>query len=445
MKTSVEEISPVKKKVIIEVEADEVTRQIDSAYRDLGKRAKIPGFRPGKVPRKILEGQFGKQVLDDVTRTLVNDSLPRALQEVAFFPLAMPSIENGLPKRGEDFIYSAVMEVRPEFEVKDYMGLSVQKEKCAITDEDVEKQLEEVRKTHGRLNPVEEDRPAQEKDYVVVDYEAFENGAPVENIKNNNFLVQIGSGQFYADVEKALVGMKKEESKEIRVAFEKEDARAGALAGKEVDFKVSLLDIKELDLPELDDAFATGLGADFKDLNDLKDKIRKGLEDRENKRIDSDLKGRIMKEISDTVEFELPESLVDSELRAALESVKQNFAQSGMDIEKAGLSEEKIKEDLRPAAENRVKSMLILGEIAKEKEISVDDKDLDQAFVEMGEKMNQSPEVLRKYYEGNNLLDSFRDKLLEEKTLNYLVEGANVEEVEPDQLKDKNDTDPDNK
>jgi trigger factor len=434
MKTRLEEISPVKKKLEIEIEAGEVDKRIDEAYRDLRKGVRLPGFRPGKVPRKILERRFGNQVIDDVTRRLVNETLPKAVEETNTIPLSMPVIENEILKLGQNFKYSALMEVRPEFELKDYMGLDVEKERFSVGEEDVEAQLEEIRKTHGQLSSIETERGIKEEDFAVIEYEGIEDGKALEGIKNSNFLLRVGSHDFHPDFEKALIGLKKGEMSEFDVDFE-EDYSHPKLAGRGVTFKVKVIEIKEMSLPELDDEFAKNLGAEFKDLNNLKDKIRETLIEREEKRVDRELKMRLLKKVSDSVDFELPESLVDSELNGAIENIRQNLLRSGSNMEKAGLNEEKLKQDLKPASEKRVKDMLVLAEIARSNDLNITEAELSGGFKDLALSTGQDPEALSQYYEANNLRESFRQQLLEEKTLNYLVKGANIIEVEADKIK----------
>ncbi|MBW1869482.1 MAG: trigger factor family protein [Deltaproteobacteria bacterium] len=151
MKTTLEDINPVKKKLLIEIDSKEVDKRLNQAYGEIRKSAKIPGFRPGKVPRKILETYFGNQVIDDVTRELISDSFPKAVDEVKTFPLGQPILEKEALKQGQDFNYSAIMEVRPEFEVKDYLGLDVEKEILSVSEEDVQKRLEEIREANGKM------------------------------------------------------------------------------------------------------------------------------------------------------------------------------------------------------------------------------------------------------------------------------------------------------
>jgi len=208
MKASIEQISPVKKRLTVEVEAQEVDRKIEEAYRELKKRAKVDGFRPGKVPRNILQRYFGEQVTQDVKRGLLSETLPQAFEETKIFPVAMPVIENESLKVGEGYKYVALMEVRPEFALKDYMGLEVDKELVSVSEEVVNSQIEEIRPVNSRLQPLEEDRGIRNEDCAILEYEAFEGEQPIEGMKAQNFLVRVGSNQFHPEFEKGLLGLK---------------------------------------------------------------------------------------------------------------------------------------------------------------------------------------------------------------------------------------------
>jgi trigger factor len=433
MKTSVEDISSVKKKLLIEIESLEVNNRLNEAFEELGKRAEIPGFRRGKVPRKILERHFGNQVVDDVARDLINKTLPQAVEEAGTFPIGTPLLEKETLKQGQDFRYSAVMEVRPKFKLGKYLGLEVKKEKCFVTEEDVQNQLDQIRASRGSLKTIDQERPVQNGDYVVLDYEAFEGKRPLDGIKASNFLLKVGSNNFHPKFEESLIGLSKESRSEFNVDFER-DYYHSKLAGRNVKFKVRLVSIKEMVLPVLDDEFAKNIDSEIKDLEDLRKKIREAVINREEKRIERELRQRLLQNISDSVDFDLPQVLVESEIMYAIENVRQNMLRSGSSLEKAGLSEEKLWEDFRPVAEKRVKEMLILGEIAKENNISVEEEDLQKGFEDLAATTGQPAKTIREYYEARNLVDSLREKLIEEKTLKYLVECANICEVDRSEL-----------
>lgn len=429
MKTSVEDISSVQKKITVAIPAEKVDEKINTAYKDLRKRAKIPGFRPGKVPRNILESHYGAQVAEDVARDLVNDTLLKAAEEHHVIPLTMPVVENALVKGGKDFEYTAIMEVRPDFDLESYKELELEKEKCHITEEQVDKELEQVRKGQGQLQALEDNRAVQDGDYVTIDYEAFDGDVSVEGLKATNYLLQVGSGDFHPDFERALIGLNVGDSTEAKVDFAA-DHHHTQLAGKSLKFNGKIKSIKTLILPELDDEFAKGLGSEFKDLAHLKEKIRENLVKREESRVDKDVKNQLMDKLAAHAEFELPECLVRFEVDTAMRTVRDNLIRSGSSFEKAGLDEAKIREEMRPSSEKRVRNMLILEKIADKEALEVGEMDLDEGFKKAAEAMGQDPKMLRQYYEANRLMDSFKQKLLEEKTLNYLLEGAKISEVE---------------
>lgn len=436
MKTNTEAISQVKTKLSVEIMAEEVDKKINQSYRDLNKKAKIKGFRPGKVPRYILERYYGSEVIADVTRSMVTESLPTALEENKIVPLTMPAVENENVKSGQNFTYTAVMEIRPEFELKDYLGLEAQKIKVDISDETVAKQIEQIRRSRGQLKNIEEDRPARMDDYVVIEYKSFENGTLLEGIHSDNYLLRLGSNDFHLDFEKDILGLKKGDKKEIQVSFEEDYFHKG-LAGKTVDFEVKLVEIKELELPELNDDFAKNLGAGVNTLAELTDKVKSELIAREEEKADQDVKRQLLEKISGKVDFTLPQSLVESELNLALENVRQNLIRSGSNMDKAGLDEKKLREEIRPASEKRVKETLILMEIARQNDLTVGEAELADRFREMALSIGQSPEVLRNYYEANNILETFKDRLLEEKTLNFLIKGAKITETNAEKPDEK--------
>jgi trigger factor len=217
MKSALEVISPVKKKLVVELEPEEVDKKIEETYRNLGKSAKVPGFRPGKIPRKVLERVYGPQVSEEVARELVKETLPRAMDETRTFPLSVPMVENDMLKAGEPFKYTAVLEVKPEFELKEYMGLDVEKEIVRVKEEEVEKQLEEIRKANGKLVAVEEDRPIREGDFAIVQYAAYQDGKLLEELKADNHPVKVGSNEFHPEFEKALLDHKTGDSVRVGV------------------------------------------------------------------------------------------------------------------------------------------------------------------------------------------------------------------------------------
>ena len=428
MKTRVEEISEVKRKINVEIDAEEVTKSIDKAYSQLSRKAKVKGFRPGKAPRKILEQYYGKQVVNDVKSDLIRESFPKVLDETKLFPLGEPSIEDELINPDNIFRYAIFMEVKPEFEIKNYMGISVDKEVLNISEETVDKSIEKIRKSHAKLISIEEDRGIIEQDRVIINYEGFWKDKPIKDIKGQEFMVHVGSGNFYKEVESGIVGLKKGDEKDIEIDLD-ENFSDSRLAGKLVNFNIVIIDIKKEDLPELNDDFAKVLGDNFESLADLRQKVTEEITLQEEKRIDSELKKRLIGKISDSVNFELPQILVESEINHSINSLKEGFSQNGMTMESTGISESKMRQELIKPSEVKIKEELALDAIARLEAITVEEKDIGDAFDSLSGRTGSDPALIRQYYESNNLMNSFEAQILAEKTLNHLVKGAIINDV----------------
>ncbi len=428
MEMNIEEISQVKRRIDVEIDAGEVTTKLDQAYRELSKKAKVKGFRPGKVPRRILEQYYSQQVLSDVKSDLIEKSFSQVLEKSNLYPLGKPSLEDGVMKQGESFKYTIVMEVKPNFELKDYKGISVEKEIVNVSEDDVDKKLEEIREAHANLNPITTDREIRDGDYVIIDFDAFSNKEPMKDLNGQDILIQVGSGNFYPEIESGLLGLRKGSGKEIAVTF-KEDFQDRTLAGKAVVFSVHVKDIKEKELPKLNNNFAKSLGGDIKSLAGLRKRVKQDIILQEERRVDRELKKRLLKKIADSVEFELPQAAVEEEIERSIATFKQNLMLRGARFESTGLSEEKMREDLREGAEQRVKEDLVLGKIADLEKIDLDEDTIREGFKNLAAQTGRDMAQLRRYYEENRLMDSFRNQLLVEKILNHCVQGANITEV----------------
>jgi len=429
METSIEETSQVKRRISVEIEAEEVTKKLDQAYKEFSKKVKVKGFRPGKAPRKVLEQYYGKQIVNDVKSDLIKESFSKVIEETKLFPLGSPSIEDEVMRPGENFMYTILMEVRPDFELKDYMGISVEKEILNISEDDVDKRLEEIKEAHAKLISIDEGRPIKEGDYVIIDYDCVWKDRPLKGINGKDFMVHVGSKNFYPDLESGIVGLKKDDRKDLTIDFN-EDFGDRRLAGKSVTFRIHVQDIKKKDLPGLNDDFARDLGNDFKSLTDLRKRVKEDITLNEERKIDRELKDRLLKNIAAMVDFELPEVMVENEIERSIATIKQNLLRTGTKFESAGISEEKMRHDLRAAAEETVKEKLILGKIADMEDIRVEDSDIRDGFRELAAQTGNDPAKLQQYYEKNNLLDSFGNQLLVEKVLNHLVQDAKINEVQ---------------
>ena len=424
MKASVEEISSIKKKVSVEIPEDQVTKEVESFYKDLGKKAKIKGFRPGKVPRDILERYFKDYIKAEVVQKLIQDTYPQALTEADLQPVSPPVIDPGEFESGKPFQYSAVIEVKPAIKLEGYTGLKIEGKKEVVKDEEVEERLKALQNLHANLKAISEARPIQTGDYVIVDYEARMGGKPLEGGKAIDFTLEVGSGQFIPALEEKLIGLKPEEDKEIEVSFP-EDYGYKKWAGKTISFHVKIKEIKEKILPPLDDEFAKDLG-DYASFEELKAKLKGEIEKEKELGLERQLKDQVVDQLLEGNPFEVPESLVEEQAKALVSDTKLRLATQGVDLKNLGVSEEKLQGDYRAVAQRQVKTFLILERIAGQEGILVTDEEAEARLQEMAERMHQKFDVVKRYYEKNGLLPEVKAGIIRDKTLNFLLEKANI-------------------
>lgn len=429
MKATVEDISSVKKRIDFVIPREKVTEDLDAAYNLLRKNARIKGFRPGKAPRPILERMYKGQVEEEVINNMINEAYPKAIEEQDLQPLGMPTIDKGPLTRDNDFTFSATLEVAPKVEPHDYLDMELKRQKLNVTDEMVEKQLEMIQSAHAQLKTVEEERPLKEGDTAIINYQGYEDDHPLEKVKNENFPVALGLNRFNEELEKALVGVGKGEKKSVDVTFPSDFTNA-QIAGKTVRFDVEVIDIKEKIIPELDDEFAKDVSSEFQTLDDLKKKIREQLTDAEEQRIEADVFNQIREKLVASHQFEVPASLVDYQIQQMISNMEQNLRQRGLNFEAAGMVPEKLADEYKGPAEERVKSSLVLDSIARKESIKVEDDEVDAEFEKIASQIGQKKDVIEKFYRENNMIDNMTDKLLEEKTLKYIVDHGTIAEVE---------------
>jgi len=424
MKASVEEISSIKKKVSIEIPEDQVTQEVESFYKDLGKKAKIKGFRPGKVPRDILERYFKDYIKAEVIQKLIQDTYPQALSEANLQPVSPPVVDPGEFENGKPFQYSAVIEVKPDIKLEGYTGLKIEGKKEEVKDEEVGERLKALQNLHANLKAISEARPIQAGDYVIIDYEASMDGKPLEGGKAIDFTVEVGSGQFIPALEEKLIGLKPEEEKEIEVSF-LEDYGYKKWAGKTISFHVKIKEIKEKILPPLDDEFAKDLG-DYASFEELKAKLKGEIEKEKELGLERQLKDQVVDQLLEANPFEVPDSLVEEQVKAMISDTKLRLAAQGVVLKNLSVSEEKLQEDYKVMAQKQVRTFLILEKIAGQEGIAVTDDEADDRLREMSERMHQKFDVVKRYYEKNGLLPEVKDGIIRDKTLNFLLEKANI-------------------
>ena len=424
MKVHVEEISPIKKKVHVEVPEDHVAKEIDSFYDELKKKAKIKGFRPGKAPRSILERYFKDYTTGEVLQRLIQETFPKALSEVSCSPVAPPAFDPQELESGKPFRYAAIVEVKPEIKIEDYAGLNLEGKKEDVGDEELEERLKSLQNLHAQLKTISEPREIRTGDYVILDYDAKMDGKPLDEGKGIDVPVEVGSGRFIPTLEEKLIGLKPEDERDVDVSFPADYAYK-KWAGKTVSFHVKVKEIKEKILPALDEEFAKDLGG-FDSLEALKVKLREDMQKAKEMALDRHLKDQIVDQLLQKNSFEIPPSLVEDQNQALVSEAKLRLASQGMNLKDMDISEDKLREDYRAVAERQVKTYLILEKIAGQEGISVSDEEVQDRLKEISERSHQKLDAVKRYYEKNGLIPEIQAGILGDKTLNFLLEKSNV-------------------
>jgi trigger factor len=424
LKVEIENLSEVKRKLKIEVPSTAVTQEVDRAYRELGKRAKVKGFRPGKVPRSVLEMYYRKQIEQDVSDTLVRRSLGEALKDKDLEPIILSWPEAPPPVvAGQDYRYSVELEVSPEFTAADYLGLKLEAPEVEVTDAEVDGRLEEIRESNALLKPPAADRGVQAGDFVILDYQAYFAGQPVEGGKAEGTYVEVGSGKFNAEFEGNLIGLKAGAESRFAVALP-EDFANPLLAGKVVDFQVKIHEVKEKVVSELDDSFAQNLGGNFQTMADLRTAVREDIIKGKERERQAYLENQVADQFLARHDFEVPPSLITQEQEAMLRDQMDRYGQMGMNP--AGLDTAKMLEVLKPMAERRVRVRLVLSRIAAQENLAVDDAEVDAALARIAVHSGRDVAQVKKFYEEHDLLGSLRRTLLDDKTMKLVLDKAEI-------------------
>lgn len=424
MEVKVEEISPVERRLSVAVPSQNVDKQMDLAYRTWGKKAKIKGFRPGKVPRAILQRYYGKEIEEQVSQELFRQSLNEALDEAKLQPVMVKAPHNLPPLvQGDVFSYSVELEVAPDFTPENYLNLELESTPVVVTEEMMDSRLEELRQRQSALEPIEEVRPVKEKDFVVLDYQAYENNEPIEGGGSHNAYLEVGDGKLPAEFENRLVGLNKGEE----IAFDMEvpaDFINPAIAGKSVEFKVKLVEIKKLVVPDLDDTLAQMFSEKFKTLADLRQAVREDLERRGEQENYEKLRQQAMDLIVQNNPVEVPPSLIRQEQERLVRQQLQMLESRGLNI--AGLDPEKMLERVKEVAEKQTRVNLILDKIADQEGLAITEADLEDGYLRVADQAGDSLEMVKKIYQQRRLEDDFKSQIRAEKTVEFLIDKANV-------------------
>ncbi|MDY6856244.1 MAG: trigger factor [Thermodesulfobacteriota bacterium] len=428
MKVEIEDINTIEKKITVTIPEELVSSELDSVYKNLSKKAKIKGFRQGKVPRNILKRYYKDQAEEEVITKLINDSYFKTMEESNISPVSQPVIDNDGIQQGGDFIYRAKVEVAPVIEVKGYKGIELEKEIIHITKEDIDKELVVIQQSNAQLREIDPSHPTDKGDFVVIDYEGFFNGKPIEGEKVNDHLLEVGSGVFSPDFENQLLGLNNRDKKDIQITLPEEYIKKD-LAGKKVTYKVEIKGIKEKVIPELNDDFAKDLG-EFENLNELEKKVEERLENKMKMKTESDLREKVLDKLIKENPFEVPVSMVNQHLQYMITDTLQRLAFQGLTMEQAGVTYDSLKEMYKKQAEREIRCGFLIEEVAKQESIAVNEGEIDDRILEIADLAGQDVGNIRKYYQEKDARERLRSGILTEKTLDFIIGEAKIEEVE---------------
>ena len=421
MSVQVENLEHNMAKLTIEVAAEELEKALDSAYQKQKKQISVPGFRKGKVPRAMIEKMYGAGVFyEDAANILMQQTYAGAVDESGVDIVSRPTVEVTQIEKGQPFIYTAEVAVRPEVTLGKYMGVTVTKIDTSVSDEEVDAELENQRNKNARTVTVT-DRPVAEGDTAVIDFEGFVDGVAFEGGKGENHPLEIGSHTFIDTFEDQLVGKNTGDEVEVNVTFP-EKYQAADLAGKPATFKVKINE----ELPELDDEFAQD-AAGVDTLAEYKEEIKKNLTEKKETEAKKTKEDEAIQKIIDKSKMDLPEAMIETQCETMVEEFAQRIAQSGLTMEQylqfSGMTIDQLKDQVRPEATTRIQSSLVLEQIAKEENIEVTDADIDAEVEKMAKAYGMEADKLKEYM-GDAEKESMKKDLAITKAVDLIMDNV---------------------
>lgn len=425
MSLTVENLEKNMAKLTITVSAADFAEAMTESYKKQKGKISVPGFRKGKVPQTYLEKIYGPEMFyEEAANICMENSYPSALDECGLDVVSRPEVDIDQMEKGKDFIYSATVAVKPEVTLGDYKGIEIDKVEVEVTEEDVQAELLNVQKQNARNIPVE-DRPAKMEDEVTIDFEGFVDGEAFEGGKGENYQLTLGSHSFIDTFEDQIVGKNIGEEFDVNVTFP-ENYQASDLAGKPAVFKCKLNGIKETELPELDDEFASEV-SEFDTMDEYKTDIRATLKAKKEKAAKNTKEGLVIDKIIENASMEIPDPMVDTTKEQMLNEFAQQISYQGLSMEQyfqfTGMTKEKFLETATPEAERRIKSRLVLEAIAKKEDIQVSDDELNDELKKMAEMYQMDLEKLTDLV-GDSEKEAIKQDIAVQKAVDLVVEAS---------------------
>ena len=425
MSLQVEKLEKNMAKLTIEVPADDLEKALQSAYMKQKNKISLPGFRKGKVPRQMIEKMYGAEIFyDDAANELIPKAYAEAYDEAELDIVSRPEINVVQIEKGKPFIFTADVATKPEVTLGEYKGLEIEKVSTRVTQKEVDAKIQEEAEKNARTITVT-DRPVQDGDEVILDFEGFVDGVAFEGGKGENYPLTIGSGSFIPGFEEQLVGAEAEKEMEVKVTFP-EDYHAEDLKGKEAVFKCTVHEIKAKELPEIDDEFAAEV-SEFDTLEEYKADIKAKIKDQkasEGKRKQED---QAVDAAVKNAQYEIPQPMIETQVMQMADDFAQRIQSQGISLEQyfqfTGMTADKMMDELRPQAIKRIETRLVLEAIAKAENIEISDEKLDEELAKMAESYKMEVDKLIEFM-GENEKKQMKEDMAVQEAVTFLVENA---------------------
>lgn len=427
MSLQVEKLENNMAKLTIEVEATELEKAIQAAYQKNKGKISVPGFRKGKVPRQLIEKMYGKEVFyEDAANALIPDAYEKALEDCEETIVSTPKIEVTQIEAGKPFIFTAEVALKPEVKLGKYKGVKVEKADTDVTDDEINEQIEKERENNARMIEVE-GRAIENGDVATIDFEGFVDGVAFEGGKGENYPLTIGSGSFIPGFEDQLIGRNKDEEVEVKVTFP-EDYHAEDLKGKEALFKVSVKEVKVKELPALDDEFASEV-SEFDTLAEYKEDVKKKLAEKKEKEARNAKEEAVLDAIIADAAMDIPDAMLETQQRQIVDEFAQRLQMQGLSLEQyfqfTGLNAEKLLEQVKPQADRRIKSRLVLEAIVAAENIAASEEEYEKELARMAEVYNMEIDKVKEMLGDNEKAKKqILDDLAITKAADFVVEQA---------------------
>lgn len=423
---TVEEVNPTSRKLKISVEAAEVERALSEATETVRRKAAIKGFRKGKAPLDVVKRIYGGEIESEALQQLLSESYVSALGQCDDLRvISRPTIQDINFTVGKPFQYEATVEVMPEVSVKKYKGLAVEVFDDVITEQQIKSHIEGIREQHARLEPMLEIRPAADGDFAIVDSQASIDGEPFAGGNVDGFTVELGKGTTLTGFDENLLGMKPGDVREFDLTLSEERFANSPYAGKTAHFKVTLKDLKKKVLPELNDEFAKDLG-EFSSIREFEDHMGKQLRDASKERFQREAQSKLIEALVEANRFDVPAALVGQEVENMLAEARHNLAGHGRRFSDEDPFMNQLRERFQDEAKKRVQAGFLLDAVAKKESFSVNEFEVEQYLQKLSEQVGKPLDDVKRYYSDEKALDSLKLKMVEEKTLEFLMENAKI-------------------